>query len=260
MNIDEAFIAEKVHVGTGEALVALSNGCICCSIREDLVREIRTLAQQRRFDCLIVESTGVSLPLPVAATFGFVDDSGRSLSDIARLDSLVTVVDAERFVSNVLEAESLKDKGMAVDENDDRTVADLLIEQVRGQSYIASGAASDICCSVALLLVFTNSGGCTDEQPQWFCFRHKFATAVNPASCDPNSAAMQVEFADLLILNKVDLVTAQQAEQLEALLHKLNKKAKVRGAGTGTQAQAFGWNLAETPCNSTKQHRMLGRA
>lgn len=92
------------------------------------------------------------------------------------------------------------------------------------------------------------------------CFRHKFATAVHPASCDPNSAAMQVEFADLLILNKVDLVTAQQAEQLEALLHKLNKKAKVRGRGTGKQAQASGWNLAATPCNSTKQHRMLGRA
>ncbi len=110
------------------------------------MREVRALAAQQRFDCLIVESTGVSLPLPVAATFGLVaEEDGAEghgegaaagvarlgLSDVARLDSLVTVVDAQRFVSNVLQAESLRDKGLAVDEADDRTVADLLIEQVR---------------------------------------------------------------------------------------------------------------------------------
>ncbi len=131
VNIDEALIADKVRFAGGEQLVALSNGCICCSIREDLVREVRKLAAQGTFDCLIIESTGISLPLPVAATFGHVDERGESLSDEARLDSLVTVVDAERFVSSVMMAESLKDKGMEVDENDDRTVADLLIEQVR---------------------------------------------------------------------------------------------------------------------------------
>lgn len=130
VNIDEALIADRVHVA-GEQLVALQNGCICCSIREDLVREIRSMAAKQKFDYLVVESTGISLPLPVAATFGFVDEAGGSLSDVAQLDTLVTVVDAQRFVSNVLEAESLKDRGMQVDEDDERTVADLLVEQVR---------------------------------------------------------------------------------------------------------------------------------
>jgi G3E family GTPase len=165
INIDEAFISTKIRVGGSEQLVSLTNGCICCSIREDLVREVRNLADQQRFDCLVVESTGISLPLPVAATFGFVNEDGNSLTDVARLDSLITVVDAERFVANILQAESLKEKGMEVDENDDRTIADLLIDQV--------------------------------------------------------------EFADLLLLNKIDLISSDQAEQLVALLRKLNNRAKV---------------------------------
>ena len=84
VNIDEALIAERVHIG-GEQLVALSNGCICCSIREDLVREIRSLAARQSFDYLLVESTGISVPLPVAATCGFTDDAGSSLSDVAQV-------------------------------------------------------------------------------------------------------------------------------------------------------------------------------
>ena len=133
LNIDETLILSTPggHISAArEELVALSNGCICCSIREDLVREVRQLAGQRRFDYLVVESTGVSLPMPIAATFELEGEHGSSLSDVARLDTLVTVVDAERFVSNVLEAESLRDCGMAVDEDDDRTLADLLVEQV----------------------------------------------------------------------------------------------------------------------------------
>jgi G3E family GTPase len=99
INIDEALIADKVDARvTGEQLVALQNGCICCSIREDLVREVRGLAQKKQFDYLLVESTGISVPLPVAATFGPMDNdaSGPALNSVARLDTLVTVVDAER--------------------------------------------------------------------------------------------------------------------------------------------------------------------
>jgi G3E family GTPase len=151
VNIDEAFISGSIHFGGGETLVSLSNGCICCSIRADLVKEVRALAMKQCFDCLIVESTGVSLPMPVAASFGLpsfgveeaelsaeggthsaeTTDAIRSLADVAKLDSLITVVDAQRFVSNVLESASLQARGLAVDEFDDRTVADLLIEQVK---------------------------------------------------------------------------------------------------------------------------------
>ncbi len=93
---------------------------------------MRALAEQRAFDYLLVESTGVSLPMPVAATFALAGDGGAlSMSDVARLDTLVTVVDAQRFVADVMEAASLQEVGQAVDDEDDRTVADLLVEQVR---------------------------------------------------------------------------------------------------------------------------------
>lgn len=132
VNIDEALVSAKIHVAAEETtLVALSNGCICCNIREELVREIKALAQQNAFDYLVIESTGISLPLPVAASFGFPDEAGNTLSDFARLDTNVTVVDAERFVADVMASESLAERGIAVDEHDDRTVADLLVEQVR---------------------------------------------------------------------------------------------------------------------------------
>lgn len=113
VNIDAALVADRVEV-VGEQLVSLTNGCICCTIREDLVREVRRLADQRRFDALIVESTGVSVPLPVAATFEYVSDDGTSLSDVARLDTTVTVVDAQRFVSNLAEAQLLAEANLQV--------------------------------------------------------------------------------------------------------------------------------------------------
>lgn len=100
VNIDEALVSPQIDARVaGEQLVALQNGCICCSIREDLVREVQRLALQNKFDYLVVESTGISVPLPVAATFGATDEQGHGgLSSVARLDTLVTVVDAERWV------------------------------------------------------------------------------------------------------------------------------------------------------------------
>ena len=115
---------------TEEKLVEMSNGCICCTLRDDLLQEVSRLASEGRFDYLIIESTGVSEPLPVAQTFTFADELGQSLSEITRLDTMVTVVDAAHFLDQYKEAESLKERGEAISEEDERTVADLFVDQV----------------------------------------------------------------------------------------------------------------------------------
>ncbi len=147
-----------------ERLVELTNGCICCTLREDLLLEVARLAQENRFDYLLIESTGISEPLPVAETFTFEDEQGRSLSDLARLDTMVTVVDSAAFLQDCGDADELLDRGLAATQEDDRTIADLLVDQV--------------------------------------------------------------EFADVIIINKVDRVDAQALERLSALLRKLNPKAE----------------------------------
>ena len=119
-----------------EKLVEMTNGCICCTLREDLLIEVARLADEQRFDYLLIESTGVSEPLPVAETFTFEDEMGRSLASVARLDTMVTVVDAYNFPRLMLEAESLKDKNMEVGEDDERNIANLLVEQVEFSNVI----------------------------------------------------------------------------------------------------------------------------
>ncbi|MBC3919318.1 GTP-binding protein [Undibacterium sp. CY18W] len=113
-----------------EKLVEMSNGCICCTLREDLLIEIQRLASENRFDYLLIESTGISEPMPVAETFTFRDEEGRSLSDIARLDTMVTVVDAYNFLRDYASGDSLNQRGSSMGEDDERTVVDLLIEQI----------------------------------------------------------------------------------------------------------------------------------
>ena len=113
-----------------ERLVEMTNGCICCTLREDLLEEVVRLAREGRFDYLLIESTGISEPLPVAQTFTFADETGRSLSDLARLDTMVTVVDALHFGGELAEAEDLGSRGLALGPEDGRTIADLLVEQV----------------------------------------------------------------------------------------------------------------------------------
>ncbi len=119
-----------------EQLVEMSNGCICCTLREDLLREVTNLAQQGRFDYLLIESTGISEPLPVAETFTFVDDEAVSLSDVARLDTMVTVVDAVNFFSEIQSMDELRDRGLGVDETDDRDVVHLLMDQIEFANVI----------------------------------------------------------------------------------------------------------------------------
>ena len=157
VNIDAALIerggAELSR--TEEKLVEMSNGCICCTLRDDLLAEVTRLAKEGRFDYLLIESTGISEPIPVAQTFTFEDEKGVSLSHVSRLDTMVTVVDAANFLQNYNKAEALQDRGEALGEEDDRTVTDLLIEQI--------------------------------------------------------------EFADVIVLNKLDLASEDQAKEIQAI-------------------------------------------
>ncbi|MCA6118534.1 zinc metallochaperone GTPase ZigA [Bradyrhizobium sp. WSM 1738] len=115
---------------TDEKLVEMSNGCICCTLRDDLLREVRALAESERFDYLLIESTGISEPLPVAATFDFRSEDGESLSDVAFLDTMVTVVDAANLLKNYSSTVFLADRGESLGEDDRRTLVDLLVEQI----------------------------------------------------------------------------------------------------------------------------------
>ena len=115
---------------TDEQLVEMTNGCICCTLRDDLLKEVRQLARQGRFDHLLIESTGISEPLPVASTFEFRDENGDSLSDVARLDSMVTVVDAANLLKDYASSDFLRDRGETMGEDDNRTLVDLLVDQI----------------------------------------------------------------------------------------------------------------------------------
>lgn len=150
---------------TEEKLVEMSNGCICCTLREDLLQEVSKLAEQKKFDYLLIESTGISEPLPVAETFTFSDGTGQSLSDVARLDTMVTVVDAKNFLSDYNAAQSLKSKKLELSDEDERTITDLLVDQI--------------------------------------------------------------EFADVIVLNKIDLITEDEKKALRAIIVSLNSSAKV---------------------------------
>ncbi|WP_019961645.1 zinc metallochaperone GTPase ZigA [Woodsholea maritima] len=150
---------------TEESLVEMTNGCICCTLRDDLLKEVRRLAQDGRFDYLLIESTGVSEPLPVAATFNFRTEEGESLEDVARLDTMVTVVDAVNLLNDYASPDFLKDRGEAAGEEDTRTLVNLLVEQI--------------------------------------------------------------EFADVILLNKVDAATRAQLDAARKIIRSLNPHADV---------------------------------
>jgi len=131
INIDAAIVQSDVSLSrSDEKPIEMSNGCICCTLREDLLLEITKLAEEGRFDYLVVESTGISEPLPVAETFTFADENGVFLSDVAKLDTMVTVVDAVNFLKDYEQAKFLQDTGESLGEDDERSVADLLVDQV----------------------------------------------------------------------------------------------------------------------------------
>jgi G3E family GTPase len=166
INIDAATIKNDISLShSDEKLVEMSNGCICCTLREDLLLEVSKLAKEGRFDHLVIESTGISEPLPVAETFTFADENGVSLGDIATLDTMVTVVDAVNFLTDYEQANDLQDTGESLGEEDERSVTDLLIDQV--------------------------------------------------------------EFADVILISKTDLITKAQLNKLTAILNTLNTQAEI---------------------------------
>jgi G3E family GTPase len=128
---------------TDEKLVEMTNGCICCTLRDDLLKEVRRLAEAGRFDYLLIESTGISEPLPVAATFDFRTEDGDSLSDVARLDTMVTVVDAVNLLKDYSSTAFLRDRGESLGEDDKRTLVDLLVEQIEFADVVVLNKISD---------------------------------------------------------------------------------------------------------------------
>ncbi|MGD8220049.1 zinc metallochaperone GTPase ZigA [Pseudomonas thivervalensis] len=166
INIDGSEVQRDVTLSRSEEkLVEMSNGCICCTLREDLLEEVGQLAREGRFDYLLIESTGISEPLPVAETFTFRDEEGRSLADVARLDTMVTVVDGVNFLLDYQAAESLASRGETLGEEDERSITDLLIEQI--------------------------------------------------------------EFADVILVSKIDLISQHEREELIAILQRLNAQAQI---------------------------------
>jgi G3E family GTPase len=164
VNIDAALVRDAAALShVEEQLVEMSNGCICCTLRDDLLTEIRRLAAEGRFDAILIESTGIAEPMPIAETFTFVDDDGVSLSDVARLDTMVTVVDAFNFLRDYGSSDALAERGIAASEEDDRTLVELLIEQI--------------------------------------------------------------EFCDVLVVNKADLVSAEDLTRLQRILARINPRA-----------------------------------
>lgn len=126
-----------------EKLVELTNGCICCTLREDLLTEVRRLADEGRFDYLLIESTGIAEPLPVAASFAFRDENGDSLSDIARLDTMVTVVDAASLLNDFSSHDFLADRGETAGEGDERSLVSLLVDQIKFADVIVLNKVTD---------------------------------------------------------------------------------------------------------------------
>lgn len=201
INIDKSMVENEVSLSRQEEkLVEMSNGCICCTLREDLLIEVTKLAKEGRFDYLVIESTGISEPLPVAETFTFEDEDGLSLSDVARLDTMVTVVDAVNFLTDYDEAKQLQDTGESLGEEDERSVADLLVDQV--------------------------------------------------------------EFADVLLISKTDLIDSAKLDRLIAILKTLNTRAKIIPIANGNvnindilDTQLFDFEQAEAAPGWMKEMR-----
>ena len=144
VNIDADLVREGAELSRSEEkLVEMTNGCICCTLRDDLLSEVRRLAAEGRFDYLLIESTGIAEPLPVAATFDFRDAEGQSLSDVARLDTMVTVVDAINLLRDFSSHDFLTDRGESLGEGDERTLVNLLTDQIEFADVIVLNKCAD---------------------------------------------------------------------------------------------------------------------
>ncbi|MCK6544977.1 zinc metallochaperone GTPase ZigA [Myxococcota bacterium] len=194
VNIDVQLV-ERGGAGlsrTDERLVEMSNGCICCTLRDDLLAEISRLARERRFDYLLIESTGISEPLPVAQTFVFEDEAGVSLSSLARLDTMVTVVDAKGFLDDYARAEDLRERGTTAGDDDERTVTDLLVSQLELADVIVVNKA-DLVSAATLRKV------------------KAIVRALNRGATILTATRGQVPVAEIMGTGRFDLEAAQQA-------------------------------------------------
>ncbi|MBM3093363.1 GTP-binding protein [Ensifer sp. T173] len=193
INIDAALIRDGgANLSrTEEQLVEMTNGCICCTLRDDLLREVRDLAEQNRFDYLLIESSGISEPLPVATTFDFRDEDGESLTDVARLDTMVTVVDAANLLADYSSLDFLADRGETAGEGDTRTLVDLLVEQIE----------------FADVVVLNKIGTATSEQRD---AARKIIVGLNPDAQLVEVDFGQVELRDVLGTGRFDLAKAEQ--------------------------------------------------
>ncbi|MEX3104140.1 MULTISPECIES: GTP-binding protein [unclassified Streptomyces] len=194
VNIDAALVrgGEAALSRTEERLVEMTNGCICCTLRDDLLEEVDRLAREGRFDHLLIESSGISEPLPVAATFAFARDDGATLGDVARLDTMVTVVDAANFLTELDTGDELAERGLAPFEDDERTVSDLLIDQVE---------FADVIVLNKLDLVDTPTAD----------HLHATLTRLNPTARIVTATRSRVPLREVLDTNRFDLERAQQA-------------------------------------------------
>jgi G3E family GTPase len=144
VNIEADLVRANTELSrTDETLVEMSNGCICCTLRDDLLAEVRRLAAEGRFDYLLIESTGISEPLPVATTFDFRDEHGESLSDVARPDTMVTVVDAVNLLHDYSSHDFLSERGETLGEDDERTLVNLLVEQIEFADVVVLNKVAD---------------------------------------------------------------------------------------------------------------------
>ena len=144
VNIDADLVRAGSELSrTDETLVEMSNGCICCTLRDDLLEEVKRLAAEGRFDYLLIESTGISEPLPVAATFDFRTEEGESLSDVARIDTMVTVVDAVNLLKDFSSHDFLRDRGEVMGEEDERTLVHLLTDQIEFSDIVILNKVDD---------------------------------------------------------------------------------------------------------------------
>jgi len=145
VNIDAQLVARGAELSrTEEKLVEMTNGCICCTLREDLLKEVRSLAEQGKFDYLLIESTGVSEPMPVAATFSFRDEQGQSLADVSELNTMVTVVDARSMCRDYASKEFLRDRGESAGPEDTRSIVGLMVDQIEFANVIIVNKADEV--------------------------------------------------------------------------------------------------------------------
>lgn len=169
---------------TEEKLIEMTNGCICCTLREDLLVEVGNLAREGRFDYLLIESSGISEPRQVAETFTFDDTLGRNLGDVARLDTLVTVVDAKNFPLDLMTRENLADRNLGIDNTDDRPISMLHIDQIECANIILLNktdlADADEVAQIIALLRSLNRGRKYSPSPVVGSNFRKYSTPVQP--------------------------------------------------------------------------------